>query len=481
MNGGRNNKKLWPFEIFRAVSIGIIVAGVLYAIVPAAWVINCLVAVLVILLALNVRFSWLGFFALGLALVMARYTFIPTAPYGFLGQQNFDAKVVQAPQIKNNKVQYLVQLVPQGYNVQIIAKLYPLYSYGDLLRINCSEVEAITFSSFNNKDIFRRCTYPELSLVQPAPTSLKSLLFSIRSRAGQHLGRLMSEPYAALTTGMLWGEDASLPKEVVDAFRKAGTSHLLAVSGYNVMLLSEILFWLLISVGLWRKQASWVVIAALSLFMIFTGAEAAVLRAGIMGILLITAKLTQRKADTLNIFLGTGAFMLAFDPRLISDLGFQLSFVALGGLLWVGPWLSDRFKFVPEALGLRQSIAQTLAATATTVPIILFRLDQLSLVTIAANIMVAPVVGWIYWLALPLLILGFGPYLLAWPLVWALSALLAYMVAVTNFWAGLPWAVVLVSGMWWFALAAVYGMFIWWFMPAAFKQRVTNFFKSHES
>jgi competence protein ComEC len=131
---------------------------------------------------------------------------------------------------------------------------------------------------------------------------------------------------------MLWGDDAGLPRELVAAFRRTGTSHLLAVSGYNVMVVTEVLFWILLALGLWRRTGGLVVLLVVVLFVLFTGAEPAVVRAGIMGSLVIAGRLLARRPDRLNLLLGTAAVMLLLAPTLVRVLGFQVSFAAMAGM-----------------------------------------------------------------------------------------------------------------------------------------------------
>ena len=127
--------------------------------------------------------------------------------------------------------------------------------------------------------------------------------------------------------GLLYGERSGLPLELADNFSRTGVSHIIAVSGYNISIVALALMSLFINLGLARPRAFWLVVAGIILFVIFTGAGASVVRAGIMGLIVLLAGQLGRLSRIGNVLIFTAALMLLFNPYvLIWDAGFQLSF-----------------------------------------------------------------------------------------------------------------------------------------------------------
>ncbi len=459
---------LHPAQTFRWVTLGLVAGFAASVVVRLPWQMCVLaVALVVTFILLQRQLRAVGLLTLGCLLALLRTSFLtsPPPPSFFVGPQQFEAKIVEEPKVSERSRRYVVQPEASAVGQVVLVTLpYPGYRYGDRLRVSCKNVEVVDFAGYTNQGVWRQCTFPDLELVARSGWSLRGSLLELKYGVGAYMQNLLNEPYAALAAGMLWGDYSKLPQSTIDAFRRTGTSHLLAVSGYNVMVLSEILFTVLIAVGLWRKQASWVVVGVLILFTLFTGAEASVVRAAIMASLLIAARLLARKPDRVNVLLGTAAAMLLFGPRLVLDLGFQLSFGAMAGLMFVAPVFEQQFSLLPEVWGLRQSVAQTMAATVVTLPIILVRLDQLSLVSPFANVLLGPVVVLVFALGLPLLVLGMVQWLAA-PLAWALTAVLYYVITVVESLASLPWAWTQGSAVAWIAVVMLYAVGAWWLWP----------------
>lgn len=462
-----------PAQIFKWLASGLVTGFVLGNWISLPWQISVAAVLLLIFLAWYKRPLFLvSLVILGCLIGLWRFQALPQAPPGsfFVGVQQFEANIIEPPRVGGKVARYVVAPTLDSVgNILLVAKPYPAFAYGERVLVSCKSVTALEFSGYANKGIFRECAFPEIKLLAPAQWSVKGILLKLRDAAGAQLKGLLPEPYASLSTGILWGDDAGLPPEVINSFRRTGTTHLLAVSGYNVMVLTEILFWFLIAVGFWRKSASWLVLVTVVLFVLFTGAEPAVVRAGIMGSLVIIGRLLKRRPDNINLLLGAAAAMLLVQPELINDLGFQLSFAAMAGLVFLSPKLSERLTFLPSILSIKESTAQTLAATLTTTPLILLRLGQLPLLSPLANLLVGPVVVLVFWFGLPLLFLSLVSFILAAPFAFVLSGILAYMVFIIGFLASLPWSVghALVA---WVLVIAFYLLAAWWLWFKEFKR-----------
>ncbi len=216
-------------------------------------------------------------------------------------------------------------------------------------------------------------------------------IFAMRDRFELQIARMQPEPQASLLTGLLTGSRGGMPQDLLDAFRTAGLSHIVAISGYNITiiitLVGGMLFWLPL------KRRFPLLVIGITLFTVFVGASASVVRAAVMGILGLFALQTNRQANIRLLVLWTAFFMLLVNPKqLWFDAGFQLSFLAVIGLAEFSKPLGKVLQWLPEALGIRDSLIATLAAQIATLPLSMLVFRQLSLVAPFANILVAPLI-----------------------------------------------------------------------------------------
>jgi len=158
----------------------------------------------------------------------------------------------------------------------------------------------------------------------------------IRARAERALGSGMPDREAALARGFVLGEDEGIDAATTEDFRRSGLSHLLAVSGQNVALLALLAMPLLALLGMpLRTRLLWI-IAAIAIYVPLAGGGPSIVRAGVMGALTLLATFAGRRGSRLYGLAIAAIATLAIDPRTGSDVGWQLSFAAVLGILAIG-------------------------------------------------------------------------------------------------------------------------------------------------
>ena len=224
--------------------------------------------------------------------------------------------------------------------------------------------------------------------------------FRIKDYLLSTLRTLFPEPENSLLAGILLGADKGMTPALQSAFRNTGTTHIIAISGFNITILAAMF------IAVYKRLLGrwWGAIASILSIVIYTilvGADAAVIRAAIMGGTAIIAAQVGRRQDGLNTLGFAVAVMCLLDPYLPWDVGFQLSFAAtLGLILYAKPmqdlairWLSKK---VPEerakkwASPLAEYLLFTLAAQVTTLPIIAWHFGQVSLTAFLVNPLILP-------------------------------------------------------------------------------------------
>ncbi len=266
----------------------------------------------------------------------------------------------------------------------------------------------------------------------------------IRARAERALGSGMPAREAALARGFVLGEDERIDAATVEDFRRAGLSHLLAVSGQNVALLALLAMPLLALLGMpLRTRLLWIV-AAIAVYVPLAGGGPSIVRAGVMGALTLLATFAGRRASRLYALAIAAIVTLAIEPRIGADIGWQLSFAAVLGILVIAQPLrraiASRLGSGPLRGALAEGVAVTIAATLATAPLIVFHFGELSTVSLFANLLALPAVAPAMWLGM---LSSIGAQVPGFPAAIpnAIAApLLAYIAAVAS-WCGQPgWA-----------------------------------------
>jgi competence protein ComEC len=266
----------------------------------------------------------------------------------------------------------------------------------------------------------------------------------IRDRAAAGLGRGVPRREAELARGFVLGEDDGIDARTKEDFRRSGLSHLLAVSGENVTLLALLAMPLLGALGIpLRERLLWV-LGLIAVYVPVAGAGPSIQRAGVMGALGLLATLGGRRGSRLYALALAAVATLAIDPGVGADVGWQLSFAAvLGILLLASPlrrWAVGRLGPGRWRRALAEGVAVTVAATLATAPLIAYHFETLSTTTLAANVMAMPAVAPAMWLGMLSAGLAQLPGLPLEPLNGLTALLLAYVAQVASWCAAPSWA-----------------------------------------
>jgi competence protein ComEC len=281
----------------------------------------------------------------------------------------------------------------------------------------------------------------------------------IRARAEAGLGEGMPPREAALARGFVVGDDDGLDQATKEDFIRSGLSHLTAVSGENVTLLALLVMPVLAAFGLpLRERLVWA-ICLIAVYVPLAGSGPSIQRAGVMGAAGLLATLTGRRASRLYALGLALVVTLAIDPSVAGDVGWQLSFAAvLGILLLASPireWILARTaggragrggdaapgRGGPWRRALAEGIAVTVSATIATAPLIAYVFEEISLTSLVANVLVLPAVAPAMWLGMVAAALAQIPGIPLAPLNGLDALLLAYIAQVAS-WCGRPgWAV----------------------------------------
>ncbi len=232
---------------------------------------------------------------------------------------------------------------------------------------------------------------------------LRGALDGVRRRAEASLERGTPEASAALLRGFVLGQDDRIPESVRDEFRRSGLAHVLAVSGQNVMLLALLATPILGLTGTSLRLRLVCLMALIAIYVPVAGAGPSIQRAGVMGAAGLVAALAGRPGARWYALLLAAVATLALDPRSTGDIGWQLSFAAVAGLLvLVAPLvrvLGGGYRTLARR-ALAEGAAMTLAATLATAPLAAHHFGTVSLTAIPANLVALPAIAPAMWLGM---------------------------------------------------------------------------------
>ncbi|GAB4528277.1 MAG: DNA internalization-related competence protein ComEC/Rec2 [Anaerolineae bacterium] len=452
---------------------------------------------------------WLGFCAVfGMALVFTvrdhryrlimvtlvmvaagglRASFLPQAsPVAqFNGQGGFtiEGTIIAEPDIRDDRTQFRLRSetlirdgIPQPTRglVLVRAPRFVEVRYQDRVRVTGSLITPAEFDTFSYADylarrgVFSIMQETAVEVLSPAPqNSFLSRVYDLRREVQATIAAHLPEPQAGLLTGILTGNERGISPELDEAFQKVGASHVIAISGFNMVIIAGVVMGLLARLGVRGTRAAVIGIGVLTVYTVFAGANAAVVRAAIMSSLLVIAPLLKRKTYVPASLAFVALLMSFFDPNVLWDVSFQLSFFATLGLTLFTDPFQRRFDALLRALFptntaerisglLAEPLIVTLAALTLTLPLTLVYFGRLSLLVLAVNVLIVPVQAY-------LLILGGAATLMAFVLpaaaqifYWVDMVLLSWTVGVVRWFAAIPYAesVVYVDSRW---IAAYFG------------------------
>lgn len=413
------------------------------------------------------------------------------ASYNDEGRVTLEGVVIDEPDVRDTYVNLRLAVAsiqsadtqtfrPARGLVLVQAPRYPPIPFGERIRARGDLQTPPTFEDFSYKDylaregVFSILRQAQAEVIGGAPSDARlgiraaafKPILALKAYALESIARVFPEPQGALLSGILLGVESGIPQSLKEAFRVTGTSHIVAISGFNISIIAGIATRLFRRV-LGERRSIPVAIAAILLYAILAGADASVVRAALMGGLVLVAGGFHRPANGLASLAAAAFIMTAIKPGTLWDVGFQLSAAATLGLIVYSEPLTRaavralaRFASTANAEKIVAALGEysilTVAAQITTLPLIAYYFRQLSLVSLAANLLILPVQPQVMILggaaAIGAMIappLGALLFWLAWPFV-------TFTIAVVELLAEAPGAAVAIDKFPLWILAAIY-------------------------
>jgi len=381
----------------------------------------------------------------------------------------FIGQIIKEPDQKSNHINLTIKT--EIGKVLVTTSSYPEYFYGDILKIDGkfqipAEFETFNYKNYLAKDkIYYVMYYPQIEILErDKGNKIFSAILKFKNNLIEKVETIMPFPEVSILEGIILGNKQIFSEKIKNNLSITGTSHITAISGMNIVIISGIVMFVLIGLGLWRKQAFYISLVLIFLFIIMVGAPASAVRAGIMGAILLYAQKIGRLSNAARIMVFAGAIMLIFNPLLLRyDIGFQLSFLAVLGLIYIKPIFDEKWRtwLKKEKISpVLEIIDTTIAAQVSVLPILVYNFGNISFVAPITNVLIVPFIQ--FFTILGLIFIGgtaiwlFIGKILVWPIY--LGSL--YILKIIDWFSQIPWASKQISNLHWIWIIVYYVLLI---------------------
>ncbi|MCH8864406.1 MAG: DNA internalization-related competence protein ComEC/Rec2 [Chloroflexi bacterium] len=379
---------------------------------------------------------------------------------------------------------------------------YPAYQYGDMLQVTGRPETPTQFNDFDYKGylahqgIYTTLLYPEIDILERSKGFiLLQWIYTARNSISRTLSMVLPEPQAALAQGIILGIRGNIPSSTMTTFARTGTAHLLAISGLHLGIIAGIM----LATGIWLfgrryRLYIWLALVIIWLYALFTGMHPPVVRGAIMASVFLAAEIAGRQRSAFVALTFAAAIMVGISPYILGAASFQLSFLAMSGLIFLYPAFRTLgrkiIRATPGKEGRLSSIAgltvdgfsASLAAIVAVWPVIAYYFGIISLVGPVATFLALPALPGIIVTGVMTGVMGFISLPIAQVFSWLTWLFLSYMLWLVNGLAASPLSFIKVDSIsltviWVYYLLLATAIFLNRKKPPAIADEVTTKFK----
>ena len=335
-----------------------------------------------------------------LAFYGAESNILTTELYGVGEEVEFKGRIVEPSDARADGRIFLVVL-PDHERIQHRVRITAYsgsHKIGEEVRVKGLLQEPQDFSGFEyrgwlaKQDIGYVMRGVEIEKLGTRHTSMQTVLNDVRGELREGITSSLPPYAASLYRAMVLGERGALDKQTQESLQKAGLSHIVAISGMHIAILFFVVFFFVSAFPVSRARAGIIALVCIALYALMVGGSASVVRACLMVGVFFLAERFGRPHNSLRVLLLVGALMVALNPLIIRyDIGFQLSFAAVFGIILALPLHEKLLFFVTEKFGLRSLVGVSLSAQAATLPLVLTHFGVFPVWGIVSNILVVSI------------------------------------------------------------------------------------------
>lgn len=353
--------------------------------------------------------------------------------------------------------------------VLIYSKKYSGVNYGDILQVKGKLKIPSLFENLNYRDYLKKerisaiIYFPEIKILEKDKGNFFfKIIYSLKEKLRASISKNFSPPQSIILKAIVLGDKREIPKSFSEKLNTTGLRHIVTVSGLHFTILAGIIMSLFVSFRIHRGQSFYFTIVFLIFYLLMTGLQISAVRAFIMSTLFLYAQKIGRVSCSFRALIFSAFLMVLFDPFLLKfDVGFQLSFLAVSGIIFLSPFFQEKLKFCP--LFLRDVLSFSFSAQLFILPLLLYNFGYFSLISPLTNILVLPF--------LPLLmVIGFLSSFIGvfFPLIgkiifWFSWPILVYLTKIIEFFSSLSFSFLnfQISWFWLLISYSILGVIVW--------------------
>ena len=387
----------------------------------------------------------IGFFFLGVLRLQQYQAGLENVVYPVGERIKVQGQVVEPPEETDKSTKAVLKDDTRGGKILLILKPLTKINYGDRVAVEgqMSQPAANMKNPLLVKGITYEMAFPVITEAGPGNMTwgmkAQDGLYSLRNSFEKSINAIFPEPEASFLAGLLLGVKRNLPAWLTSNLQNSGTTHLIALSGFNITVIIEGLR--LIFRRRSAKLSFYMPLAAIAAFVVMTGSSSSVVRAGIMGAMMMLAYRIGRQSSATMAIIISAAVMVFLNPFILRfDVGFQLSFAAFIGIIYLAPYIREILPLKHEFA--KEILAMTIGAQIMAYPLILYYFGTFSLVSFAANLAVLPFIPFVMLIGFVVALIGMVWQGLGLALSWTVLFSLQAIIAVIHFFASLPFSAV---------------------------------------
>ena len=297
------------------------------------------------------------------------------------------------PRGENWRGRILLQLSPfsallAGDEIKVIGKLKIPTSQGNF-----------DYRDFlNKKGIFFLMRFPYVRVTERPRGGLRSIFAFLRKKLSSALQKLYLPPQSQFLAAVLMGKKNLIDKELRENFTISGTRHIIAISGLHISILMGLFFGLFLLLGLSKGLAACLTVLWMGVYILLVGSPFSAVRSLIMGSFFIFALVKGLSFSGENLLFAAAFLTLIIDPEALWNVGFQLSYLAVLGIIYFKRYFDRFLRRVPNLFKIRDILSVTLSAQILILPLVSFYFGRISIISPLTNVLILPV--------LPLALIG---------------------------------------------------------------------------
>lgn len=314
--------------------------------------------------------------------------------------------------MKTKKMIYMNKVFTKPIKIKAYLKYGEKIDYGDLIQV---EGEIITFEPLRNPGGWNEAFYMktrgidyklfgDLKSIQPYKRNFLSILLNLRDRWIKIYDSLLPSKQSAILKTMILGSKSDLDQDQKSMFQQAGISHILAISGLHISIIAALLWWIFKNLKIPNHVNIFSVLLILWIYCILTGLSISTVRAVLMITVVLLGKILRRTYDICTSIALAAFIILIKQPLFLWDAGFQLSFMAVLGLIFLSPVFNKIF-WLPKSI--RVTVSSSMGAGLATLPIVSYHFYYVSIVGFILNLIIVPLAAFVVWLGFLAGVLGF--------------------------------------------------------------------------